>query len=297
MDNGTREFQRLLFLMPDSFPPLTTLVQAEIGAASRRRSGERESSDQYLVLKLGRSQETLLTSLPPGAIAKRFDESAYGMVVADGMGSLGDVASGLSVAGLLQLALRFGRWNLRVDDQQAVDIIERITHFYRQIDSALVNVNRQGGVAPLYSTLTAVVSGGRDLFFAHVGHSRAYLFRAGALIRLTRDHTRASLRQRARHLVDLSGAASDVNHVLTDALGAGSEDPRIDVERLTLADGDIVMLCTNGLTDALADQKIAAILGSNRPAQEMCETLLSRALEGGIDDDVTVVLSRYHVPE
>ncbi len=297
MDEGTLEFQRLLFLIPEAFPPLSALVQADIGASARRRGGESAGSDHYLVLKLGRNQETLLTSLPPEAIPKRFDESAYGMVVADGMGSLADVASGLSVAGLLQLALRFGRWNLRVDDQLAPDIVERITHFYRQIDSALVNVNRQGGGSPLYSTLTAVVSAGRDLFFAHVGHSRAYLFRAGALIRLTRDHTRAIRRDRARHLVDLSEAASDAHHILTDALGAGSEDPRIDVERLTLADGDLIMLCTNGLTDVLPDQKIAAVLGSNRPPQETSETLVSRALEAGAADDVTVVLARYRVPE
>ena len=188
-------FSVCCFLLPEAFPPLSALVHAEIGASTRRRAGESPSSDHYLVVRLGRNQETLLTSLPPEAIPKRFDEHAYGMVVADGMGSLGDVASGLSVAGLLQLALRFGRWNLRVDDLLAPDIIERITHFFRQIDSALVNVNRQGGVAPLYSTLTAVVSAGRDLFFAHVGHSRAYLFRSGALIQLTRDHTRALRRE------------------------------------------------------------------------------------------------------
>ena len=119
MDEGTLEFQRLLFLIPEAFPPLSALVQADIGASARRRGAASAGSDHYLVLKLGRNQETLLTSLPPEAIPKRFDESAYGMVVADGMGSLADVASGLSVAGLLQLALRFGRWNLRVDDQLA----------------------------------------------------------------------------------------------------------------------------------------------------------------------------------
>ena len=85
--------------------------------------------------------------------------------------------------------------------------------------------------------------------------------------------------------------------MLTDALGAGSEDPRIDVERLTLADGDLVMLCTNGLTDAMPDQKIAAVLGATGPPQETCETLVSRALEAGAADDVTVVVARYRVPE
>ena len=298
MDDATREFNRLLLLAPDAFPPLSAIVHADIGAHSRRGTVQTANSDHYLVLKLGRSQQTLLTSLPQDAITKRFDEHAYGMVIADGMGALGEVASGLSIAALLQLALRFGRWQVRVDNLLAPDIIERITRFYRQIDSALVNVNRMGTVAPLHSTLTAAVSGGRDLFFAHVGHSRAYLVRASELIMLTRDHPHAAFREQTHaHLVDLTAAASDLHHVLTDALGAGTVDPQIDVERLTLDDRDLVLLCTNGLSDALDDGEIAKILGSRQPVQEVCEALVSRAGEGDTEDDVTVVLARYHVPE
>jgi protein phosphatase len=97
--------------------------------------------------------------------------------------------------------------------------------------------------------------------------------------------------------VDLTAAASDLHHVLTDALGAGTVDPQIDVERLTLDDRDLVLLCTNGLSDALDDGEIAKILGSRQPVQDVCEALVSRAAEGDTNDDVTVVLARYHVPE
>jgi serine/threonine protein phosphatase PrpC len=298
MDESAREFNRRLFFAPDLFPPLSAIVHAELGAGSRRGDVHPVNTDHYLVLKLGRSQETVLTSLPPDAIAKRFDEFAYAMVVADGMGALGQVASGLAIAALMQLTLRQGQWRVRVDDVIAPDIVARIMDFYRQIDSALVSVNRSGVTVPLYSTLSAVVSGGRDLFFAHVGHSRAYLLRARELIQLTRDHTHAVLREKTpAHLVDLSGAASDLHHLLTDALGAGTVDPQIDVERLTLADRDVVMLCTNGLTDALGEPEIAAILEAHRPAQDLCDTLVSRAVGAGAQDDVTVLVARYHVPE
>src|SRR5262249_55072605 len=103
MDDSVREFNRRLFFTPDLFPPLSAIVHAELGARSRRGEVHPTNCDHYLVLKLGRSQETVLTSLPPEAIANRFEEYAYGMVLADGMGALGQVASGLAVAAMLQL--------------------------------------------------------------------------------------------------------------------------------------------------------------------------------------------------
>jgi len=292
------KFDEVLLLAPDVFPPLSTRVRAEFAAQTWTALPHAVNADHYLVLRLGRSQETLLTSLPPDTIARRFDEQAYGIAVADGMGDGGEVASRLALAALLQLALRYGRWQVRVDELVAPDVIERLTHFYRQIDSALVTVNRTEVGAPLYTTLTAVVSGGRDLFFAHVGHSRAYVFRHGELIQLTRDHTRAALRPSASaHLVDLTNVAHDLQHILTDALGAGTIDPQIDVERTTLDNGDLVLVCTNGLTDAVSDQEIAGVLSSPLPVTEQAAALIAAAVGHDATDDVTVVLARYHVPD
>ncbi len=247
-------------------------------------------------MKLGRSQETLLTSLPE-LQAGGFDEQAYAMVVADGLGAAGEVASRLAVAALLNLALRFGRWQVRVDQLVAPEIVERILHFYRQIDSAFVVVNRSASAAPLRSTLTAVVSGGRDLFFAHVGHSRAYLFREGELVQLTRDHTRGSRhRGTPAQLIDLTDAASDLHHILTDALGAGTVDPQIDIERLTLSDGDVVLVTTNGVTDALWDTEIAAVLSSPMSLDEQAAAVVDAAVKHVANDDATVLIGRYRVP-
>jgi protein phosphatase len=285
-------------LLPsDAFPPLSALVRADFAAATHRGPSRAENTDHYVVIRLGRNQETLLTSMPAGSIEPRFDECAYGIVVADGMGAAGEMASRLTVAALLQLAVRYGRWQVRVDALVAPDIIERIMTFYRQIDSALTAVNRQGTLS-LHSTLTSVVSGGKDLFFAHVGHSRAYLYRGGELIQLTRDHTHAVRRtEHLVRLVDLTDVASDLHHILTDALGAGTVDPRIDIERITLADGDVLLLCTNGLTDAVADSAIAGILASARSLDEKAAALVDAAGHAGAKDDVTAVLGRYHIPE
>jgi protein phosphatase len=290
-------FDHLLLFAGEVFPPLSATTRAEFAAGSRR-APDQTTQDHYLVTRLARSQHTLLTNLPDTALTNRFDEYAYAMVLADGLGVAGEIASRVAVSGLVALALRFGEWRVRVDEHIAPDIIERISTFYRHIDTALVHANRSGTGAPLHAALTAAVSGGRHLFFAHVGHSRAYLLRDGELLQITRDHTHAADCERTRDkLIDLTAAASDRHHILTDALGAGAVDPRIDIERLTLADGDLVMLCSNGLTDVVPDQDIAAILGGTSVLDERCNALLARAIESGPEDDVTVVLGRYHVPE
>ena len=290
-------FMSMLLLTPDLFPPLSASATVELAARSRAPAMRPANDDHYAVVRLGRSQEILLTSLPHDGI-RRFDEHAYGMVVADGMGSAGELASRLAITALMELAVRYGQWRLRVDDAIAHEISALVHGFYRQIDSALVYANRSRRDAPLQTTMTASVSAGRELFFAHVGHSRSYLFREGDLMQLTRDHTRAILRDNARqHLVDLTGTALDRHHILTDALGAGTSDPVVDIERITLADGDLVMLCTNGLTDAIRDDEIAEVLGSKDTVDEQCETLVTRAINSGTHDDVTVLLTRYHMPE
>ena len=117
------------------------------------------------------------------------------MVVADGMGGggAGEAASHLAIATLVQLVRHFGKWKLRIDDEIAQDIMARAERFYRHIDHTVASQRHTGTIPTNPTTLTATFGAGDDLFFAHVGHSRAYLFRRGQLMRLTRDHTRRPL--------------------------------------------------------------------------------------------------------
>ena len=123
----------------DHFPPPSATVQVTFGAQSRRGQSRSVNEDHYLVLRLGRHQETLLTSLPDEAIAARFDEYGYAMVVADGMGGTGagEAASHLAIATLVYLVRHFGKWNLRIDDAIAREIMARAERFYRHVDSTV----------------------------------------------------------------------------------------------------------------------------------------------------------------
>jgi protein phosphatase len=288
----------IILRTPDTFPPASALVEVEFAARSWRSPLSAVNSDHYFVVRLGRTQELLLSSLPPESMVQKFAEHAYGMVVADGMGPHGELASRLAVAVLLRLAMKYGRWQLRIDDEVAKEIVERLFTFYRDVDGALLAMARDTVGEPLRSTLTAFVSSGRDVFVAHVGHSRAYLLRDGVLLQLTSDHSqRMANTAEAVKVLRMSDAAQDFQHVLSDALGVEAVEPHVDVERLTLESGDLVLLATNGVTDVLRDGDIALLLNSSRTIEQKAEALMAMAVERGTSDDATVVLGEYLIPE
>jgi protein phosphatase len=284
------------------FPPPSTTVEVTFGAQSRRGRSRPVNEDHYLVLRLGRHQETLMTSLPDEVIGARFDEYGHAMVVADGMGGAGhgEAASHLAIATLVHLVRHFGKWNLRIDDAIAREIMARAERFYRYVDATVISQRDMGPVRAHQTTLTATFGAGHDLFFAHVGHSRAYLSRDGHLLRLTRDHTigrRQSTTVATAPLVDVNTSARDLAHILTDTIGmGGSVGPTIDIERFQLLDDDRVLVCTNGLTDMVDEEQIGDALALDEPPDDQCRALVDLAMASGGDDDVTALVARYRIP-
>jgi len=290
------------FDVPPEFPPPSATVLVTFGAQSRRGRSRTINEDHYLVMRIGRHQETLLTSIPDDVVAKRFDEYGYAMVVADGLGGSGsgETASRLALATLVYLVRHFSKWNLRIDQRIANEIMDRAALFYPHVDTAVVHKAPTGPTPGLQTTLTATFGAGRDLFFAHVGHSRAYLFREGHLMRLTRDHTIGRSQRTTvpvAPLVDLNATARDLKHILTNTIGMrGSVGPAIDLERFKLEDQDVVLVCTNGLTDALEESTIAKVLASRESPDAESRALVDLAIASGADDDVTALVAEYRIP-
>jgi len=275
----------------DSPPPP---VNVEVGFGAQSRGGAQRSinDDHYLIMRMGRYEETLRTSLPAGVIPGRFDECGYGMVIADGMA---EAASRVAVSTLVHLAIYFGRWNVRVDEPIAAEVMDRAERFYRTIDSTLLQAARSSPGA-LQSTLTAVYTAGAELFFAHVGDSRAYMFRDGELLQLTRDHTRRGGRPAETVIMDLAERVQRARPILSETLGKpGPGTPRIDVERCGLLDGDVILLCTNGLTSVADDVRIAGALRSHRTPDDQCGALMDLVASAEGPDDATAVVAHYHV--
>ena len=91
-------------------------------------------------------------------------------------------------------------------------------------------------------------------------------------------------------------AGSGVGHILTNALGGSSETVDVDVDLLTLENGDRLLLCTDGLSDVVADNTITETLLRSPSSADACKQLLHLALEKGGRDNVTVVVASYEIP-
>jgi serine/threonine protein phosphatase PrpC len=281
------------------FKPLSSVVRVEIGSKSDAGRIRQTNEDHYLVLHLARQQETLATSLPQAELPRQFDEHGYVMLVADGLGDsgAGAVASRVALGTLAHLAIHYGRWNVRVDPDTATEIKERAEWFYRQADSAVVTRSHTNpALKGMATTLTAAYSAGDDLFIAHVGHSRAYLFREGSLTQLTRDHTVQSHMSDIGTPTGVARGAQDLRHILTDTIGGDAEGSLVDVQHLRLQNGDCVLLCTNGLTDMVSTDAIAGVLAFRRSSDEQCRLLVDLARRRGGRDNVTVLLAQYQIP-
>lgn len=301
-DERADALRRQVLSMPftaHDFRPASATVKVDVAAGTHRGASRTSNEDHYLVVRLARSQETLATSLSPAEVPAPFEESGYGMLVADGLGEggTGSVASRVALSMMAQLGLEQGRWNLRVDPTIAMEIIDRAQEFYARTDAEVYARSLTGPILSGISTsLTAAYSAGDALFVAHVGHSRAYLFREGTLTLLTRDSTMAQDLSTSKGPVPVERRAQDLQHILTDAVGANASAPKVSVEQFRLEDGDIVLLCTNGLSDVIDDAGIAEVLARRRQPSEQCAALTDLARERSTEDDVTVVLAQYRIP-
>ena len=146
------------------------------------------------------------------------------------------------------------------------------------------------------TTLTAAYSVGVDLFVIHLGDSRAYLYRKGELQRLTKDHTYAQAMADAGYIAPEEVRRHARRNTLTNYLGGRHGKFKADLRWLRLADGDRLLLCTDGLSDMVDDGSIARILREHDRPQDAAQALLDEALERGGKDNVTVVVARYEIP-
>src|SRR5262249_41964347 len=158
----------------------------------------------------------------------------------------GEVASRLAIESMVNLVLDVPDWILLPDDEGlAAEVMRRAEERYRQVHAVLAERgSEEPGLRGMGTTMTLAWSLGRELFTAHVGDSRAYLFRGGTLWRLTRDHTVAQALADHGMIAPDEVAKNRMRHVLTRSLGGGAKDVQAEVQHLRLADGDCLLLCT-----------------------------------------------------
>jgi serine/threonine protein phosphatase PrpC len=207
--------------------------------------------------------------------------------VADGLGGHqgGEVASAAAVEPLARLDGR--------SFKDAGEAAEALAAAIREANEAILD--RAAGDPALYgmgTTVTAAVAGGGYLQLAHVGDSRAYLLRGGTLEQLTTDHTVVGELVRRGRLTPQQAAVHPERSILTRAVGL---DPRVPVDLpdpLEVQPGDQLLLCSDGLTEAVADGQIAELLSAAPDGQVACRSLIDAANDAGGPDNITVDLVR-----
>ena len=268
----------------------------EVGAVTHEGLVRENNEDSYLVMRFGRSLETVSTNLDEHLLAQNYNVTGYGLLVADGMGGEagGEVASRLALTKLVELIVDTSDWIMALErDRDVATVLKRMTERFFQIDEILREEAKfDATLRGMGTTLTVAGILGNNLVFGHVGDSRAYLLRGTTLEQLTTDHTLAQA------LIDAGVANRDdpaprsMRHVLTAAIGSLGERIEPQVQRSKLCVGDQVLLCTDGLTEMVDDNLIANVLLEAESAQSACQSLVDLALATGGVDNVTAVVAR-----
>ena len=201
--------------------------------------------------------------------------------VCDGMGGAqaGEVASGLA-AETLAAAVADGRLLLAAAEQANAAVFQRAND----------DVEHTG----MGTTLTAVVLAGDTGHFAHIGDSRAYLLRDGALEQLSDDHSLVGEMVRDGRLSEEEAASHPHRSILSRALGT---EPlaRIDEFEVDLRAGDVLLLCSDGLSGVVPAEAISKALGRADP-DDAAAKLIAEARKHGGPDNITAVVLRFHEP-
>jgi protein phosphatase len=280
--------------------PESTTVRAAFGAVSHAGKVRPKNEDHFLVFRLGRNQEALLTNIPADQLPEHTGEAGYSMIVADGMGGMaaGEVASRLAITTALKLVHKSPKWGFKINQKEARELFERINCYIREIDKTLTErADADPRLFGMGTTLTAAFSMGVDLFIIHLGDSRAYLYRNGELQRLTKDHTMAQAMADAGYIAPEDVRRHARRNTLTNYLGGRHGKVKADLRWLRLRDGDRLLLCTDGLTEMVDDRSIERILHERDEPRDAAQALLDEALEQGGKDNVTVIVARYEIPK
>jgi PPM family protein phosphatase len=148
-------------------------------------------------------------------------------------------------------------------------------------------------VSGMGTTLTATTVDEHGAHLGHVGDSRAYLLRAGALRQLTDDHTLVNRMVKAGEITQQEAGTHPHRNVLTRSIGTEAE-VIVDEENIPLIDGDRLLLCSDGLTGMVTEPQIQAILETTPDPQEAADRLIKAANRAGGIDNITVVIIDIH---
>ena len=252
------------------------------------------NQDQFLIATMHKMLEIQQTSLPnhtrerltSGAVARL-------ILVADGVGGgvAGEEASGLALEAVAYYVTTSMQCFYKLEEDLEADLLEAletsVRNSHQMVRSAASASPDHTGMA---TTLTVAHILWPRVYIVHVGDSRAYMLREGSVTLLTKDQTLAQGLVDEGVMSPDSAERSPLSHVLSSAVGKEISPAASSVE---VASGDVLLLCTDGLTKHVADKEIQASLAKQESAEDTCRRLVGAALDGGGTDNVTAVVCRF----
>lgn len=227
------------------------------------------------------------------------DEGLF--VVCDGMGgaAAGEVASRLAVDTMLKSfaadAQALAKKDTAADVAPATehvgvsallrDAVDDANHL---VYSKAANDSRLHGMG---TTLVAMLAREKSVWVAHVGDSRCYLYRGGVLEQLTRDHSLVDEQVKLGQLTREEAERSPLRNVITRAVGS-QRSVNAEIREVEVARGDLFLLCSDGLTRELPDNRIETLLKKATDLDVLCQQLIEAANNAGGRDNVTCILVR-----
>lgn len=253
----------------------------------------RDNQDHYLLCSLRRQIVVRGSSIPQAdtVLGTESERLASMAMVADGVGGAakGETASRVALTGIARYVSRSLRCYYRSEEGE--DFSETLQQGARECHEELRRLaEEESEHRGMATTLTLLLSVWPRAYLLQVGDSRCYLLRNGELTQITRDQTMA------QEMVDLGimkpeqVAGTRLEHTLTSSIGGSHNQPT--VTRFDMNWGHVLLLCSDGLTRHVSDDRIREVLRSMTSARQACETLLQEALDGGGTDNITVVVAR-----
>ncbi|MCI0488670.1 MAG: Stp1/IreP family PP2C-type Ser/Thr phosphatase [Blastocatellia bacterium] len=267
---------------------VSVYVQTDLGMV---RSG---NEDNFLVLNLSTADTWTLEAVKgdPSENLTSFVQTRYGLLLAvtDGMGGAlaGEVASRLAVECVRDRMIELQS----SPDHSSLPFQERLR---LSIELANLYIYQMSMKRPEYAgmgaTFTAVGFYKDNVYFAQVGDSRAYLIRDGHVQQMTRDQSLVGQLVQAGHITEEEAERHTYKNVILQALGAASH-LSVAVDRLTLRDMDIMILCSDGLSNKVRAEEMKQIIDRAPTLKDACESLIQIANQRGGEDNITVLVTQ-----
>src|SRR2546426_1341514 len=246
------------------------------------------NEDCFLVADLTREEASLQPSVRDHVVGQH----GTIFVVADGMGgaAAGELASEMATETIYSQLVRAWGGEREVTPQrfayrlkEAVEVANSRIHAHAKAHPA---------VRGMGTTTTAVGVLGDHVYLVQVGDSRAYLIRDSQAYQLTKDQSLMQRLVEAGELTEEEAARSERRNIILQALGP---DPKVkvDLTHQEIRRGDVLVLCSDGLSGQVKKEEIAEIVNSERDLQAACDRLIALASQRGGPDNITVIIARF----